>query len=197
METSMSTYKLEQAGKVFLFTTSIVGDNIRLACKNVSSPKNKKCSRDFSIEKLHKLDKLFNVLKTPIQAIQYIDEALRQQKVGVTEENNLIKITFYITTKGITNQIDIPLGDSNSEEISTNGQEYIQQTEHIENYETTNIVQDINIMTNIYKILIILKIIKLQVTKKLTIINIPQHKSKEMLIFIQRMKPYKMTLNLI
>ena len=140
----MSTYKLEQAGKVFLFTTSIVGDNIRLACKNVSSPKNKKCSRDFSIEKLHKLDKLFNVLKTPIQAIQYIDEALRQQKVGVTEENNLIKITFYITTKGITNQIDIPLGDSNSEEISTNGQEYIQQTEHIENYETTNIVQDIN-----------------------------------------------------
>ena len=140
----MSTYKLEQAGKVFLFTTSIVGDNIRLACKNTTSPKNKKFSRDFSIEKLHKLDKLFKVLKTPIQAIQYIDEALRQQKVGVTEENNLIKITFYITTKGITNQIDIPLGDSDSDEITTNGQEYLQQTENIENYETTNIAQDSN-----------------------------------------------------
>ena len=140
----MSTYKLEQGGKVFIFTTSIVGDNIRLACKNTSSPKNKKFSRDFSIEKLHKLDKLFNVLKTPIQAIQYIDEALRQQKVGVTEENNLIKITFYITTKGVTNQIDIPLGNSNSDEFTSNGQEYIHQGENFENYETTNIVQDSN-----------------------------------------------------
>ena len=144
METNTSTYKLDQAGKEYYFTTSIVEDKIRLACRNSSSPKNKKYIRDFSIEQLRKLDKLFNVLKTPIQAIKYIDEALRQQKVGVTEEANTIKITFYITTKGITNQIDIPLGDSDSDEITTNGQEYLQQTENIENYETTNIAQDSN-----------------------------------------------------
>ena len=144
MEKNTSTYKLEQNGKVYMFSTSLVGDNIRLSCKNSSSPKNKRYSRDFTVENLRKLDKLFNVLKTPIQAIQYIDEALRQQKVGVTEENNGIKITFYITTKGITNQIDIPLGDMNSMMNTSNGNEYLYQNEKIENYEINNAPQEIN-----------------------------------------------------
>ena len=144
MEKNTSTYKLEQNGKVYMFSTSLVGDNIRLSCKNSSSPKNKRYSRDFTEENLRKLDKLFNVLKTPIQAIQYIDEALRQQKVGVTEENNGIKITFYITTKGITNQIDIPLGDMNSMMNTSNGNEYLYQNEKIENYEINNTPQEIN-----------------------------------------------------
>ena len=144
MEKNTSTYKLEQNGKVYMFSTSLVGDNIRLSCKNSSSPKNKKYSRDFTVENLRKLDKLFNVLKTPIQAIQYIDEALRQQKVGVTEENNGIKITFYITTKGITSQIDIPLGDMNSMMNTSNGNEYLYQNEKIENYEINNAPQEIN-----------------------------------------------------
>ena len=144
MEKNTSTYKLEQNGKVYMFSTSLVGDNIRLSCKNSSSPKNKRYSRDFTVENLRKLDKLFNVLKTPIQAIQYIDEALRQQKVGVTEENNGIKITFYITTKGITSQIDIPLGDMNSMMNTSNGNEYLYQNEKIENYEINNTPQEIN-----------------------------------------------------
>ena len=144
MEKNTSTYKLEQNGKVYMFSTSLVGDNIRLSCKNSSSPKNKKYSRDFTVENLRKLDKLFNVLKTPIQAIQYIDEALRQQKVGVTEENNGIKITFYITTKGITSQIDIPLGDMNSMMNTSNGNKYLYQNEKIENYEINNAPQEIN-----------------------------------------------------
>ena len=133
MESDASTYKLEQGGKVYFFTTSIVGENIRLSCKNSSSARNKKYFRDFSIEQLHRLDKLFNVLKTPIQAIRYIDEALKKQKVGVTEENNGITITFYITTKGVTNQIDIPLGDNS--DINSNGNKYIQQNEEVEKYQ--------------------------------------------------------------
>ena len=144
METNKSTYKLEQGGKVYMFTTSIVDENIRLSCRNSSSTKKKKFFRDFSIEQLQKLDKLFNVLKTPLQAIQYIDEALRQQKVGVTEEDNGIKITFYITTKGITNQIEIPLGEINITSVNSNSNQNSQQYEKIENnktFETNNYEQ--------------------------------------------------------
>ena len=144
MESNKSTYKLEQGGKVYMFTTSIVDENIRLSCRNSSSTKKKKFFRDFSIEQLQKLDKLFNVLKTPLQAIQYIDEALRQQKVGVTEEDNGIKITFYITTKGITNQIEIPLGEINITSVNSNSNQNSQQYEKIENnktFETNNYEQ--------------------------------------------------------
>ena len=80
MESYKNTYKLEQSGKVYILTTSVVGENIRLTCKNSSSSKNKKYSRDFTVEQLHKLDKLFHLLKTPLQSIEYIDKALKQQK---------------------------------------------------------------------------------------------------------------------
>ena len=136
MESYKNTYKLEQSGKVYILTTSVVGENIRLTCKNSSSSKNKKYSRDFTVEQLHKLDKLFHVLKTPLQSIEYIDKALKQQKVGITEENNGIKISFYITTKGITNQIDIPLGEVIRSSTNSNGSHYLQQNEKIENYDT-------------------------------------------------------------
>ena len=132
MEPNTNTYKLEQGGKVFLFATSIVDDKIRLACKNISSSKNKKFYRDFSIDQLRKLDKLFHVLKTPFQAIKYIDEALRQQKVAVSEDDKGIMITFYITKNGITNQIDIPLG--NFTDSTSNGN-------MLENYENNNYEQ--------------------------------------------------------
>ena len=85
---------------------------------------------------MHKLDKLFHVLKTPLQSIEYIDKALKQQKVGITEENNGIKISFYITTKGITNQIDIPLGEVIRSSTNSKGSHYLQQNEKIENYDT-------------------------------------------------------------
>ena len=139
MESYKNTYKLDQVGKVYFLTTSVVGENIRLTCKNSSSSKNKKYSRDFSIEQLRKLDKLFNVLKTPLQSIEYIDKALKQQKVGITEEANGIKISFYITTKGITNQIDIPLGEVIRTSSKSNGNQYLQQSEKIENYDTFDI----------------------------------------------------------
>ena len=139
MESYKNTYKLDQVGKVYFLTTSVVGENIRLTCKNSSSSKNKKYSRDFSIEQLRKLDKLFNVLKTPLQSIEYIDKALKQQKVGITEEANGIKISFYITTKGITNQIDIPLGEVIRTSSKSNGNQYLQQSEKIENYDNFDI----------------------------------------------------------
>ena len=156
MESNISTYKLEQNGKEYIFTTSIVGDLLRLSCKNSSSSKSKKFYRDFSIEQLQKIDKLFNVLKTPLQGTEYIDQALRQQKVGVSEEYNCIKITFYITTKGITNQIDIPLWDSKGSKMNFNGNN-ISKNEKIENYNINDInnfdinIPDTNLNTNNYE----------------------------------------------
>ena len=126
MESNINTYKLDQEDKEYIFSTSIVGNKLRMACKNSSSVNNKKYTRDFTIEQLHKIDKIFSVLTSPLEALDYIDKALNNQKVGVSEENGIIKITFYITTKGVTNQIEIPLSDS------------ILQPENVEHFESSN-----------------------------------------------------------
>ena len=98
-----------------------------MSCKNSSNENNKKYTRDFSIEQLHQIDELFRFIKTATQASEYIDKALGKQKVRVSEENGFLKIIFYINTNGITNQIDIPLGSSDSTILESNGNQYLQE----------------------------------------------------------------------
>ena len=111
METNQHIYTLEQAGKKYLITTSVFNNNIRLSCKNSLSGSGKKYFIDLSIEKFRKLHNLFNSIKTAIQAIQYLDKIITTQNFDIIEEYNKITISFYITIKGITNQINIHLSD--------------------------------------------------------------------------------------
>ena len=115
METKANDYQLKQGEKVYIFSTSNVGNAIRLTCKNASG---KVYSRDFSIAALNSIDPIFRVIKTETQAIDYIDKALSIHKVGVAEENGILKILFYVTTRGIIHTIEIPLGPSKLDNLS-------------------------------------------------------------------------------
>ena len=143
METNINSYKLDQEDKEYIFSTSIVGNKLRMTCQNSSMGNNKKYTRDFSIEQLHKIDKIFSFLQSPFEASDYIDKALNNQKVGVSEENGIIKITFYITTKGITNQIEIPLSESNGSQLLQSGKE--EQNFGISNYMGNEVIDQNNI----------------------------------------------------
>ena len=142
MESNTNTYRLDQGNKEYIFTTSIIGNQLKMTCHNSSNEGNKKYSRLFTIEQLNQIDEIFNCLKTPLQASEYLDKALSDQKVCVSEENGLLKITFYITSKGITNQIDIPLEEDYSTYIQSNGNQYT-QTENIQNYDINNYIGNI------------------------------------------------------
>ena len=140
METANNTYKLEQGDNEYIFSASIVANKLRMTCQNSSDENNKKFTRDFTIAQLNKIDDLFKIIKTPEQALDYIDKALSKQKVGITEENGKLKITFYITTNGITNEIDIPLGESSM--IASNANQPLQK-ENIQNYDNSNIMGNV------------------------------------------------------
>ena len=142
MESNTNTYRLDQGNKEYIFTTSIIGNQLKMTCHNSSNEGNKKYSRLFTIEQLNQIDEIFNCLKTPLQASEYLDKVLSDQKVCVSEENGLLKISFYITSKGITNQIDIPLEEDYSTYIQSNGNQYT-QTENIQNYDINNYIGDI------------------------------------------------------
>ena len=105
----MNDYQLRQGDRVYIFSTCIVENGIKLVCKNSSG---KLYSREFSILDLKSIDPIFNVINSEQEAIKYIDKALNIHKVGVTEEGGIIKIIFYITTKGLIHSIEIPLGES-------------------------------------------------------------------------------------
>ena len=109
MESKTNDYQLKQGNMIYILSTSIVDNAIRLSCKNQTG---KKYSRDFTIYDLGSIDQIFNQIKSEQEAIQYLDKALKIYKVGVSEENGIIKIIFYITAKGgVMKAVEISLGE--------------------------------------------------------------------------------------
>jgi len=89
------------------------------------------------MQQFNEMDEIFNFIKTPEEALDFIDKALSDQKVGIFEENGGIKLTFYIKTDEVTKEIDIPLGDVVSANDESNGNQAF-QTENISNFGASN-----------------------------------------------------------
>ena len=109
MESKVNDYQLRQGDKLYVFSTIIVYNLIRLSCKNQEG---KKYSRDFTVYDITVIDPIFSELQTETEAIKFIDKALGVHKVGVTEESGIIKIIFYVNTKGLIHPVEIPLGEA-------------------------------------------------------------------------------------
>jgi len=146
MEEHINSYKLEQDNKVFIFSTSIVGNLVRLSCE---SSDGKKSKRDFTMEQLKQIDEIFNFVQEPHDATKFIDETLRNQKVGVIDEIDNFKIVFYIATSGNTKRIDLSLREPSTQiyEASYKSNDFIQQANY-QNSELTNIFENPNVPKN-------------------------------------------------
>ena len=147
METKKNSYQLKQGSKEYIFKTSLIdGETIKMVCTNKGG---QPYSRKFKLDELKSIDQIFDIIKSPSEALDFIDKALTKHKVGVKEEVGKLKIVFYLTTKGIVHQIYIPLGkimdniSSDNTQIST--KEYT-STEVMQN----NNYQNINNLTEEY-----------------------------------------------
>ena len=151
MEVNINTYKLNQGNKEYILTISMVGNSLRITCKD-SINENLSFSRDFTIEELQKLDSIFKIISTPLEALDYMDKALKIQKVGITEEDDTLKINFFVTTQGVIHQLEIPLGESGSVPDFNNFNENVEQYIETTNTTTTsgyNINQNQNLDLNL------------------------------------------------
>ena len=106
MESNINEYQLKQGDNIYIFSTCLVNNTIRLSCDN---QKDKKYSRDFSLFELQTLDPFFNAIVSEQNAIDFIDKALNVHKVAVIEETGILKIIFYVTQKGLIKTVEIPL----------------------------------------------------------------------------------------
>ena len=134
MDPKANIYRLIQKNKQYIATISLNENSIKISCKNELEP-TIQFSREFTLENLKKLDPIFDIIKTPIEVIEWIDKAMKFQKVRIDDENSTFIIIFHITTKGISNKIEIPLikegaisANINSEIITGTGSNFIQET---------------------------------------------------------------------
>ena len=108
MESKVNDYQLRQGNQIYVFSTSIVNNLVRLACKNSYG---KNFSRDFSYYEINSMDPIFNEINSEQDAIKFIDKALNKYRVGVREENGLIKVIFYVSNRGLLHPIEFSLGE--------------------------------------------------------------------------------------
>ena len=142
MESNINKYKLNQGGQEYTLSTSIVGNRLRLSCKNVINQLIK-FTRDFTLEDLKQLDKVFNIISSPYQALEYFDNILKNEKVKIVEDSESIKLKFYLESEDDSHKMEFPLTTTTNEYISTTN------TETIQNYETfdTTAFQNIDTTT--------------------------------------------------
>ena len=137
MESHVNTYKLNQGNKEYILTICTVGEAIKITCKNALN-QNISFSRNFTIDEIKRLDQSFSDIRTQLDALEHLDNALKIQKVGVSEEGDIVKINFYVTTTEGENR-EIPLGDLQSQYI------------HTTNTTTTTTTYDMNQNAPIYE----------------------------------------------
>ena len=121
MESQVNDYQLRQGDLLYFFSTSIVNNLIRLSCKNSYG---KKYCRDFSVYEINSIDPMFSEINSEQDAINFIDKALNVHKVGVREENGLVKIIFYVANKGLLNSVEILLWEDQKAMSGSNQQTY-------------------------------------------------------------------------
>ena len=158
METNINTYNLSQDGKQFLLQSSLIGNRLRLSCKSVSNQKIK-FVREFTIEELKQLDKIFSSITTPYEALQCFDTIMKNQKVSISESFEVINIKFYIKTEEEEHQMELPFieeytSSTKNENIITDFQNlnlnnlYTTETGY-SNYDTNINIENIDTTYNI------------------------------------------------
>ena len=80
METHVKSYKLNLNNKEYILTIGLVGNSIRISCKNALDG-SQNFSRDFTLYELQELDEIFRNINSPLEAVNYLDKTLGNQKL--------------------------------------------------------------------------------------------------------------------
>ena len=123
MEVKSNTYKLNQKNKEYILTISQTENGIKYSCNN-SLNVNIIFSKGFTIDEFKKLNIIFDTIKTPIEALNFMDNSLKSQKVGVKEKTGSMKLIFFFNIEGKVHQIEIPLikNEKSSPDYNLNNQ---------------------------------------------------------------------------
>jgi len=95
-EYNTQNYELKQDGLEYILTTGLVGDKIRVTCRESLDDSSPYFMGEYTLNELSSIHKYF-LLTESIEAAQTeINKAVERQKCGVKEEGNILKIMLYL-----------------------------------------------------------------------------------------------------
>ena len=116
MEFIEKVYKLTQVDREYIIKTSIVNNEIKIVIQNNQIPK-QVFTRTFTVDIFNNMCNMHKSIQTAIDAIQWIDNAVKFHKIIIYQKRNYFGLVFEIIENGPKYFIDIPLSEDN--EISS------------------------------------------------------------------------------
>ena len=109
MESNVHSYQLTQKNKVYILTTSVLGNDIKISVKDKAG--RMAFSRTYTIETWKKIGAVFEAIQNAQDAIQCINKTLKTHKVKVIEAGNMVKIIFFIVENRTKHLVEIPISE--------------------------------------------------------------------------------------
>ncbi len=96
-EYNTQNYELNQDGIQYILTTGLIGDKVRVTCRESIDLSSPYFMGEYTLNELSSIHKYFLLTETIEAAQSEINKAVERQKCGVKEEGNILKIMFYLT----------------------------------------------------------------------------------------------------
>ena len=137
-EKNESRYQLEQDNQIYILSTSLINDKLKLVCKDSNS---QKYIGEFSMNDLLILSKYFSTTRNVEQVQNYLNGIIEKQRVAIFSEENILKVTLYLVNN---DKIIIPLNKRVSSYYNINNNNINTNNIFTNNINTSNIFRTNN-----------------------------------------------------
>ena len=155
MESNVHSYQLTQKNKVYILTTSILGNDIKISVKDKAGTM--AFSRTYTIETWKKIGAVFESIQNAQDAIQWINKTLKTHKVKVIEAGNMVKIIFFIVENRTKHLVEIPISEGGqintalgTSSTTLSSTALVASTVDTSSFATTGAVESANIDTTAF-----------------------------------------------
>ena len=126
MTTNVQKFNLAQGGKNYILTSQIEGEFIKLICVESQVQNPLIYIGLFSLVQLRQMSKIFNTMTTIMEAQNFLNQSIENQKVSVESTGALINIILYFQRE--TESQDVVTTEYNTQAINYNTQPFVYNT---------------------------------------------------------------------
>ena len=102
IEENIQKYQLNQDDKIYVFSTGLVGNNLRLSCYEYheNTPQEIAYSSIFTIDQLKRENQIFQIAKDCEDVQSIFEDVILAQSVGILEGEGYLDVYFYMALNG-------------------------------------------------------------------------------------------------
>ena len=105
MENHIEKYQITQGRNIYILTSEIIDDSLRITCVEVNKENPPVFIGDFTLDSLRELNPLFNEILTIDEAQKTINNIIEMNKIKIDNQGNIINVLLFLTSQGQNIQI--------------------------------------------------------------------------------------------